>query len=277
MKECPKCHTQYEDSMNFCTKDGYQLVGKEINSAGDNVPGSKPRKKGGCLKKVVICVVIAVIAFVAFYNYVKNAATYLRVEPNQIGATKAGGECKVEIDYDGYVWFMNHKPDWVDIEENENDFTLKVNPNQTGQAREGSITIQSGKQLAQVIISQMGYATRITTSESNLKFSSSGGKGTLIIETDGCGWEAQFPDWLSIKEDDGEAVITCKRNTEEYRTGRITFKEDYVSTTVYVTQGGKCNNCHGDGEVNCSYCWGKAASVPVSFSHNVCGVAEMGR
>lgn len=26
MKECPKCHTQYDDSMNFCTNDECQLV-----------------------------------------------------------------------------------------------------------------------------------------------------------------------------------------------------------------------------------------------------------
>ena len=25
MKECPICHTQYDDSLNFCTKDGHQL------------------------------------------------------------------------------------------------------------------------------------------------------------------------------------------------------------------------------------------------------------
>ena len=82
----------------------------------------------------------------------------------------------MEIDYDGYVWLINHKPEWVDIDENDNDFTIRVNPNQTGQAREGSITIQSGKQLAQVVIKQMGYATRIKASENTLNFHLQAGK-----------------------------------------------------------------------------------------------------
>ena len=261
MKECPNCHTRYDDTMNFCIKDGCQLV--DVNT--DNfhkgsVQATPNKKKGGCLKKIVIAVIIAVILMVAFYNYIMNAATYLRTEPNQIGAVKAGGECKVEIDYDGYVWLINHKPDRVDIEEDENDFVIKANPNVTGQAREGSITIQSGKQLAQVIVRQMGYATRMTASENNLKFTSSGGNKTLFIETDGCGWKAQFPDWISIEDDDDEVAIACQENTGEYRTGSIVFKEDNVSTMVYVTQGGMCGNCHGEGEVTCTSCWGQGGT-----------------
>ena len=255
MKECPKCLTQYDDSMNFCTNDGCQLV--DVCTPNSNGQPQKPqtKKKGGCLKKIIVSTVIVVIAMIAFYNYIMNAATYLRAEPNQIASTKAGGECKVEIDYDGYVWLINHKPGWVDIDENDNDFTIRVNPNQTGQAREGSITIQSGKQLAQVVIKQMGYATRIKASENSLKFPSSGGKETITITTDGCEWKAQFPEWISIRENEDGVVISCQRNSEEYRTGYVTFKEDNVSTTVYITQGGLCNNCHGDGEISCSSCW----------------------
>lgn len=260
MKECPKCHTQYDDSMNFCTNDGCQLVDVSAAHSNNQSSRSQIKKNSGCLKKIIVSTVIVVIATIAFYNYIMNAATYLRAEPNQIGSVKAGGECKVEIDYDGYVWMINHKPDWVDIEEHDNDFTIRVNPNETGQARDGSITIQSGKHLAQVVIKQLGFATRIKVSDSSLKFSSSGGNEMLYIETDGCGWKAQFPNWISVQSDEDGAAIRCLRNTEEYRTGTVIFKEDNVSTTVYVTQGGTCNNCHGKGETTCSSCWGMGGS-----------------
>lgn len=260
MKECPKCHTQYDDSMNFCTNDGCQLVDVSALSLKNQIRQSQTKKKGGCLKKIIVSLVIIVIAMIAFYNYIMNAATYLRVEPNQIGSVKAGRECKIEIDYDGYVWMINHKPDWVDIEEHDNDFTIRVNRNETGQARDGSITIQSGKHLAQVEIKQLGFATRIKVSDSYLKFSSSGGNEKLYIDTDGCGWEAQFPNWISVQSDEYGAAIRCLRNTEDYRTGTVIFKEDNVSTTVYITQGGTCNNCHGKGEITCSGCWGMGGS-----------------
>lgn len=260
MKECPKCHTQYDDSMNFCTNDGCRLVDVSAPSSNNQIRHTQTKKKGGCLKKIIVSTIIVVIAMIAFYNYIMNAATYLRAEPNQIGSVKAGGDCKVEIDYDGYVWLINHKPEWVDIDENDNDFTIRVSPNQTGQAREGSITIQSGKQLAQVVIKQMGYATRIKASENALNFSSSGGKETITIATDGCGWKAQFPEWISVREDEDGVVISCQRNSAEYRTGNVIFKEDNVSTTVYITQGGLCNDCHGNGETSCSSCWGMGGS-----------------
>ena len=106
----------------------------------------------------------------------------------------------------------------------------------------------------------MGYATRIKASENTLKFSSSGGNEKLYIATDGCGREALFPNWISVQSDEDGAALRCLRNTEDYRTGTVIFKEDNVSTTVYITQGGTCNNCHGDGETSCGNCWGMGGS-----------------
>ena len=257
MKECPICHTQYDDSINFCTKDGCQLIVAESSNTHTMTSPQKPKKGIGCLKMTVIAGVVIVIALIACYNYFMNAATYLRVEPNQIGFVKSGGDCKVDIDYDGFVWTINHKPDWVSIDENTEDFVIKVGPNQTGEIQEGSITIQSGKHLAQVVIKQMEYATRIKTSENSLKFSSSGGKETIAIETDGCGWEAQSPDWVKVIKNNDGATIYCDDNYDEYRTGKIEFVEDNVSAKITITQGGTCNICHGSGYQSCSFCWGQ--------------------
>ena len=256
MKECPKCHTRYDDSMSFCIKDGCQLIDMNDASSVGHQPEEK-KKKGGCLKKILVAVAILVIAVVAFYNYLMNAASYLRVEPNQIELAKAGGKCNVEIDYDGYVWMINHKPNWVDIYENDNDFTIRVRPNKTGQTREGSITIQSGKHLAQVVISQLGCATFINVSENKIKCSSSSWDTySLSITTDGCGWEAQYPDWITLIKNEDGALIGLESNDGEYRTGKVVFSEDNVTATVYVTQGGNCTNCHGNGEINCNVCYG---------------------
>ena len=133
MKECPKCHKHYDDSMNFCTDCGVALnkvsnqvsVSQSCTSSNrtPETPTVRPRK-GGCLKKVIIGTVVFVVAFVGFVHYVNNAATYLRVEPNQLVASKGGGKIKVDVDYDGYVWTINHTPDWIDIDENERKLEL---------------------------------------------------------------------------------------------------------------------------------------------------------
>ena len=261
MKECPICHTQYDDSQNFCIKDGSPL--KPILGTATPPKEEKPikRRNGGCLKKIINGAIIVIIGFVLLYNHLTNAATYLRTEPSEIAVSKGGGECNIDIDYDGYVWTVNHQPEWVDIDENERDFDLKVFPNTTGQPREGSITIQSGKQLAQVIIRQNAVATVIRASETSVKFGENGGNREITIETDGCNWEAEYTNWMTItKEDNEELHIRCPRNDDEYRTGTIVVKEDNARVTIYVTQSGKCNNCHGSGSITCGACNGMGGS-----------------
>lgn len=261
MKECPICHTRYDDSLNFCTKDGHQLKSVETSHVEtqkhENRQNNQNREKKGCLKKIVIGSVIVVIGLIALYNYLANAATYLRTEPNEIRASKAGGSCKVDIDYDGYIWTVNHRPEWVDIDENDNDFLLSIGPNQTGQLREGSITIQSGKLLSQVVVKQNAYATMIKASENSIKFSKGGANKDITIETDGCSWDAEFTNWMTVTKDGEERLhIICPRNDGEYRTGTITVKEDNARVIISVTQSGDCNNCHGSGEVSCNSCLG---------------------
>ena len=264
MKECPICHSVYDDNLNFCVKDGHELINKPVefqqssqfHSEGTDKPTPKP-KKGGCLKKIIIAAVVMVIGLVAFYRYMMNAATYLRTEPAAVQVTKGGGSCKVEIDYDGYVWIVNHKPEWVDIDENENDFEMSIDPNTTGQIREGSITIQSGKQLAQVLIRQNAFATVMKASESSFHFGRSGGSEDVAVETDGCDWSAQYTNWMKVtKVSDSKLHIQCPSNNGDYRTGTITVKEDNAYVTISISQAGDCNNCHGNGEVSCSSCLG---------------------
>ena len=266
MKECPKCHKHYDDSMNFCTDCGVALnhvsnqvsVSQSCTSSNrtPETPTVRPRK-GGCLKKVIIGIVVFVVAFVGFVHYVNNAATYLRVEPNQLVASKGGGKIKVDVDYDGYVWTINHTPDWIDIDENENSFEVSVGKNLTGSRREGTITVQSGKLLAQVAIVQSGVATVVRASKSNLKFGKSGGSQTISIETDGCELSAESSDFIQTSfSDDGDLIVRVSSNSDDYRTGQVRVYEDNQSWTITVEQAGKCNICHGTGEISCTWCSG---------------------
>lgn len=266
MKECPKCHKHYDDSMNFCTDCGVALnkVSNQVSvsqscTSSNRTPETqtvRPRK-GGCLKKVIIGIVVFVVAFVGFVHYVNNAATYLRVEPNQLVASKGGGKIKVDVDYDGYVWTINHTPDWIDIDENENSFELSVEKNLTGSRREGTITVQSGKILAQVAIVQSGVATVVRASKSNLKFGKSGGSQTISIETDGCELSAESSDFIQTSfSDDGDLIVRVSSNSDDYRTGQVRVYEDNQSWTITVEQAGKCNICHGTGEISCTWCSG---------------------
>lgn len=266
MKECPKCHAVYDDSMNFCTKCGTSLVPAVQGSPVQNTPQRETSvqenvsKKGGCLKKILVSVVVVVIALYALGHYVQNAATYLRLEPNQLVAAKCGGEIKVDVDYDGYIWEVNHVPDWVEVEENENDFKVKVGPNTTGANRQGTITIQSGSQVAQVTISQAGFASYIKASVSSITFDKSGGSKTVSVDSDGSGYRIDGPDFIHVdSDDDGNVKISVGENDDSYRTGMVRMYEDNVACNISVVQHGKCEYCDGTGERTCTTCGGSGS------------------
>lgn len=280
MKICPICHTEYDDTKNFCIKDGSQLIDAPsggVNTGGGDggseVSGGTPppvKRKGGCFKKIVIGLIILVIAFIGFYHYAMNAATYLRVEPNQLVANKGGGEIKVGIDYDGYVWMINHAPDWVNIDEEENDFIVRAEKNETGSTRQGTITVQSGKQLAQVAIVQKGSATFIKGDKSSLHFPREGGKQKIALETDGCELHWKCTNFIDPTLDNNNSItIEVPSNGGNYRTGEVVVNEDNVSYTIQVTQSGACPDCNGTGERTCNYCMG-TGTVGFGMFANTC-------
>lgn len=282
MKICPECHTEYDDTKNFCIRDGSQLVDAQTAGGGsgsvvegeENNGGDIPqpvKRKGGCLKMIIIALVIVVIAFIGLCHYAMNAATYLRVEPNQLVASKGGGEIKVGIDYDGYFWTINHAPEWINIDEGENDFIIRADKNDTGEPRQGTITIQSGKQLAQVAIIQNGVATYIKGSNSSLRFPREGGKQTVELETDGCDLQGKATNFMKTSFNNNQTAIDIEvgANNSSYRTGEVVVYEDNVTYTIQVTQSGDCPYCGGSGELTCSYCMG-AGTIGFGMFANIC-------
>lgn len=258
MKYCENCKKTYPDSENFCTRCGRALVfvPEQPQCNTDDSDNNRPDKKRRrpIWKVILTTLAILVIGFIALRNYVMNAATYLRVEPNMLVAGKNGGEIVVEIDYDGYVWSINNIPDWIAVEELNNNFIVKADANLTGRNREGTITVQRGKHLASVSVQQKGQATYIKASKQSINFDREGGLKTVRIVTDGCNYTVEYPDFLTVVTDNNDIKIKANSNSNEYRSGYITISEDYVRTRILVTQGGTCNVCHGARKVYCSYC-----------------------
>lgn len=281
MKECPNCHRRYDDGMNFCIDCGTQLVSASSatvtpppavdDPVAPPVPPQPRRRKGGCLRTFIIVAVIAVVGFIALANHIQNAATYLRLEPAGVMAGKCGGECDVDIDYDGYIWEINHCPEWITVDEQDDKMELEVEPNTTGQPREGTITIQSGKQLAQFVVRQNAVATIVKASETAIAFSEQGGTQTIKLATDGCKLQGRTPEWITSQfgEDHESLVVKCPDNGGTYRAGVIRVWEDNAYVDITVTQSGQCPQCGGSGTIRCTACAG-TGSVGFGYFSSQC-------
>ncbi|MCD8304164.1 MAG: hypothetical protein LUC86_04985 [Prevotellaceae bacterium] len=273
MKRCKNGHVFADDSLRFCTRCGEPLVAiPEPEDSAPDAGGIEPKagtKKTGCLKKLLVALAIAAVCLGCFLYYIMNAATYLRLETDSLVASKGGGTGTVAVDYDGYVWEVSHKPDWVAIKENDDQMEITVGPNETGEIREGSVTVKSGKLHETLTIRQNAVATSIRASESSVSFSKDGGSEVVTVETDGCEWQASYPKWLSVSKEDDELSVRSGPNEGSYRSGQITVHEDNVQWAILVTQGGKCPVCNGNGLLLCGSCAG-AGGWYLGFSYMQC-------
>ncbi|MCD8266820.1 MAG: hypothetical protein LUC33_06665 [Prevotellaceae bacterium] len=146
---------------------------------------------------------------------------------------------------------------------------ISIDPNETGEIREGSVTVKSGKLHATLTIRQNAVATYVSASVSSVSLSKDGGSEVVTVETDGCEWEASCPDWLTVTKDDDELHIKAKSNKGACRYGQVTVSEDNVRYNIFVSQGGKCPVCNGNGLLLCGSCAGTGGWY-LGFSYMQC-------
>ncbi len=270
MKRCNICGREYPDSLSFCTNCGSKLSALETRSVtpgktqnNQNYNNSTPKTHkskseiGRILKRVIIAVVAIVVILFLWGSHLMNSTTYMTFNSEGELFAKCGGSSDVNIDYDGYVWEMNYKPSWISIDEYDNSFTIRCQPNTTGQDREDHITIKSGKIVQTLPIGQYGKAQFIRLSESSLKSDMDGGSIHIDIETDGSGPEISYPKFCRIEDhSDVGFTLVVASNSEYSRSGTLYVKEDNVSASIYISQEGKCQDCNGHGNKTCPTCDG---------------------
>jgi len=270
MKHCNICNTDFPDNLSFCTNCGSKLVDKPNNLDTSNSgtasesdsshakPPVKPKKKvGKIIRRVLIGIVVIVVALFLWGSHLINSTTYLTFNSQGALFAKSGGEAEVSIDYDGYVWEVNYKPSWVEIDEYDSSFRIRCNPNQTGQDREDHITIKSGKIVQALPVGQYGSTQYIRLSESDVSSDMYGESIHVSIETDGSDPEISYPEFCSIEDKTPEGfTLVVKENDDYSRSGIVSVEEDNVVASISVTQKGKCSECGGDGEKACFSCGG---------------------
>lgn len=226
------------------------------------------------IKRIVVVMAIIGCAIGVIYNHIKNAATYLRLEPEELVFGKCGGSEIVNIDYDGYIWQINYAPDWMSATQSDNN-TIQVvcSRNLTGKIRQGMVTICSGKQIAQLVVKQQCVATYLRVSEDKIVFDKNGSSKYISLDTDGTNWDLEAPDYLRIIDGFDGFSVKADANEGIYRSGKIILRMDGMSRYIYFTQGGLCPVCKGAGECSCIFCGGSGGTW-FGMSYIQCGLCH---
>ena len=274
MKRCPKCNTVYDDTKNFCIKDGTQLVDHSGETENQDEPKPEPRRKRKgksgkgrkMFRKIVLALIVIVVALYALSKWALNSATYLRLSPETQIFSRDKQVYTVNVETDGYTWEVIHRPDWVTIlnEDTEaNLLKISVMSNKGGDDREGTIEIKSGKCTAVMQVGQWAKAKKLECDKSELKFKrspDSDSKKTIKVTSDTHDVSASCTSWMTVKWNGATMLnVTCEDNEGYARKGTITITADDLSRTITVRQQGKCKSCKGTGKTGssitiCPYC-----------------------
>lgn len=243
MKECPLCHTRYDDTQNFCINDGSKLVDVAPQPAKQQTVTPAPARENAKSpkKKLLTALVVVALAGLGAYHYINYAATYLRIEPETIHLAKNGAISQYAgIDYNGYIWKVNHCPEWVNVyKEGKTKLKIMASDNDTGSQREGTITVQSGSQISRANVIQSAFATYIKPSVEELKFPKEGGTKTVEIESDGIGYTFEPIREAKIKVDELRNLTVTVGPLDGITAAwgtNIVLREDNVECTISISQ-----------------------------------------
>lgn len=271
MKHCNNCGVDFPDDLAFCTRCGSKLVVCAPNSAEtpDNPDNSttqplpptspaKPKKSGKkILKRVLMVIAVLLVLFVLWISHLMNSTTYMALNSNGEVFAKGGGQTEISIDYDGYIWEVSYKPDWVSISEHDNSFTVVCLPNESGSDREDHITVKSGKVVKAVPVGQYGNAQYIRLSESSLTSDMDGGSIYIDMSTDGVGPNISYPKFCEVEDASSEGfTLRVNSNSDYTRSGVVEVTEDNAIARISISQEGKCRECNGHGSRTCPSCGG---------------------
>lgn len=180
MRQCPKCHKQFSDELNYCTTCGTPLATIEENLQKTNLW----TKLYLWLKRGVILSVVFLVCYGSFLYYCWNSATYLQLECDSIEFSMNGmpipqpqeswsKEIGIANDavkpkglglflFEYYVnqgYRIKYSGRWFSAFDYDQYVKVRCRRNDTGADRIDSVVVQSGDKHAVLKVLQHGSPT----------------------------------------------------------------------------------------------------------------------
>lgn len=265
MIRCNNCGTLNEDNASFCTSCGRKL------DAGIHTydPAVKPEKKITADKNTskpiyakwgFWAVIVAIIIGVVFMVNKPNPASYIQASSKQEPFLRTGGTYDMDIDTDG-DWEISFCSDWIKAVPTEKGLRITCSVNDTGENRNGWITLSSGKTHVRIDVLQNGFASFLKTDKSHIDVGKAGGTYTFFVRTDGSNYDVLYPNYCSVDKNAASFSITIPENTGYDRSDNIIVKADQQELNLTFSQKGICLLCNGCKKVSCGKCGGTGQAV----------------
>lgn len=194
------------------------------------------------MKGLKICILIAMLSILTGCN--KEEELYeLLINIKEISVPVKGGNICVDV-ASSHPWSAVTEQNWIEITLSDENFSLKIDKNNSGRSRVGKININNGSLSHTITITQSSESI-LKISESQHEIDASGGDISVDVEVEGdivygikISHEWIVKDSTNVSDKDSYKFYVLPNETYESRTGYIIFETDLISDTVTVSQSG---------------------------------------
>ena len=292
LMQCPDCGSMIPTDSAFCpycrcpfVAPNQQYHGDPANHSSSNVSSGtsyqvnrdqnfnsqgnqKPKKKGLSglaitLITLATILLLGVIGGAAYYFFFNNRVTKLRPEDELVEFTRKGGKKTVNIITDAKEIEVAKCPDWVTVTPGDGEITIKCEPLDDYEERDGIIKLKAGDKQAKITVKQSGNATYLNLSQEIIRTGHNSDEVVIEIDTDGdpssiyYDIDNLFMCSLTERTTSGITVVIEENSSPYPRECNITFRSGKEEKTLTVIQAGCCKYCDGTGKDICLYCIGE--------------------
>ncbi|MBP5688438.1 MAG: hypothetical protein J6X22_07340 [Muribaculaceae bacterium] len=283
LMQCPDCGNMIPANSAFCPycrcpfvapNQQYKGGGTQIPSATMHRETPQPennKKKGlsGWAKALItlaIITLLGVIGGAVYYFFFYNNVTKLRPDDELVEFSRNGGKKTVSIITDAREFEVTKHPDWVTVTTGDGEITIKCEPLDSYEEREGIIKLEAGDKHAKITVRQSANATHLSLSQDIIRTGHDGNEVVIEIETDGdpSSIDYSIDDLYMCRLSDmtstGFTVVIEENLSPSPRECNITISSGKEEKTLTVIQAGRCAYCDGIGKETCLYCDGNGRS-----------------
>ncbi len=290
LMQCPECGSMIPADSAFCpycrcpfVAPGQQHWGGTHALAAQaprhhHAPSYQEGKKKGLSGVAITLITVASLLLLGvmgagiYYFFFYNNVTKLRPDEDVVTFSRQGGSKTVTIITDAREIEVAKSPDWVTVATGDGEITIKCEPLDDGEDREGTIRLQAGDKKARITVRQSGGATFLNLSQSMIRVSQAGEEVEINIDSDGNPetflFRIQDPYMCAITSATTSAfTVAIAENTSPLpRQSIISVASGKKEKTLTILQAGRCSFCNGSGKEQCYYCDGQGRTLCANCS-----------
>ncbi len=198
------------------------------------------------MKKIFLSISSILILLVGLISCDKNLQEVASLElanEETIVFDAAGGQKAIRLTTNQTYWVASPNVGWLQVNQEDNSFTITSEPNPGTAARKGEVLVTAGEISKRILVEQASAEDVLFVSTDKVNSEQFENKVTITVKSLSGEWtvEEGLPNWISTVRVPGENKLTViiKENTEKAaRSHKLFIKSKSATREVLITQAG---------------------------------------